>query len=395
MAPRSGNVFGTFQCSTSAFEMPMCFKNCVFGGFLFAAFVVLTPASPAFSEGPSFLRLFGIRKVEADPSKEYELTEVEGPWMVLAETFSGPEGKKQAHQLVIELRRDYDMPAYVYKENFDFTKPIGSFGPEQKQLRYANAARYEAYAVLVGEFDSVNHPELKTTLQTLKTIQPGVFSEVSPETEVGAMAAIRRIHQQLTKSDQRKSRGPMFNAFVTRNPMLPDNFTQAPEVDSFVRRLNENVEHSLLDCKGKYTVVVRTFEGLSTTMIGGKVKKDLEPSSDRLDQSADLANQMVMALREKGVEAYEYHDRSKSIVTVGSFETLGRPIGDSFEYAPEIRRTIEQYASGERFERDPQGNIVRVANHIKKIPFDVEPHPIAVPKVSKRSFYSAAVNLGR
>ncbi|WP_235934914.1 hypothetical protein [Candidatus Laterigemmans baculatus] len=349
----------------------------------------------ATADGPSFLRLFGARKVEADPEQAYELTEVEGPWMILAETFSGPEGKKQAHQLVIELRRDYNMPAYVYKENFDFTRPVGSFGPDRKQLRYANAARYEAYAVLVGEFDSVNHPELKSTLQTLKTIQPGVFQQVSPETEVGPMAAIRRIHQQLTQGEQRKTRGPMFNAFVTRNPMLPDNFTQAPEVDSFVRRLNENVEHSLLDCKGKYTVVVRTFEGLSTTMIGGKVEKDLKPSSERLDQSADLANQMVMALREKGVEAYEFHDRSKSIVTVGSFESLGRPVGNGFEYAPEIRRTIEQYASGERFERDTQGRMVRVANHIKKIPFDVEPHPIAVPKVTKRSLYSAATSLGR
>ncbi len=394
MASRAGTACGSAPCNLSAVSKPIGFTHVLRGGLVALLAASLLPTL-ATADGPSFLRLFGARKVEADPEQAYELTEVEGPWMILAETFSGPEGKKQAHQLVIELRRDYNMPAYVYKENFDFTRPVGSFGPDRKQLRYANAARYEAYAVLVGEFDSVNHPELKSTLQTLKTIQPGVFQQVSPETEVGPMAAIRRIHQQLTQGEQRKTRGPMFNAFVTRNPMLPDNFTQAPEVDSFVRRLNENVEHSLLDCKGKYTVVVRTFEGLSTTMIGGKVEKDLKPSSERLDQSADLANQMVMALREKGVEAYEFHDRSKSIVTVGSFESLGRPVGNGFEYAPEIRRTIEQYASGERFERDTQGRMVRVANHIKKIPFDVEPHPIAVPKVTKRSLYSAATSLGR
>lgn len=363
----------------------------------FSLSVCLTAAAASRVEagGPSFLRLFGLQKISADPSKSYELTEVEGPWMILAETFSGPEGKKRAHQLVIELRRDYNLPAYVYEEGFDFSRPVGSFGPDQKPLRYANAMSYEAYAVLVGEFDSINHPELKPTLLTLKTIQPRVFQDVSPETEVGPMAAIRRIHQQLTKSDKGKTRGPMFNAFVTRNPMLPDNFTQAPEVDSFVRRLNENVEHSLLDCKGKYTVVVRTFEGLSTTMIGGKLKKDLNPSSDRLDASADLANQMVLALREQGVEAYEFHDRSKSIVTIGSFESLGRPVGNQFEYDPAIRQVMKEYASGEQFERDPQGNMVRVAKHIKEIPYDVSPHPIAVPKASKRSFYSAAAQLGR
>lgn len=364
--------------------------------FSLSACLAVLAASRAEAEGPSFLRLFGIQKVSADPSKSYELTEVEGPWMILAETFSGPEGKKRAHQLVMELRRDYDLPAYIYKEDFDFSRPVGSFGPDHKPLRYANAAHYEAYAVLVGEFDSVNHPELKPTLQTLKTIQPGVFKDVTPESEVGPMAAIRRIHQQLTKSDKRKSRGPMFNAFVTRNPMLPDNFTQAPEVDSFVRRLNEKVEYSLLDCKGKYTVVVRTFEGLSTTMIGTQLKRAFDPSSERLDASADLANQMVLALRKQGVEAYEFHDRSKSIVTIGSFESLGRPAGDRFEYDPEIRRVMQEYASGEKFERDPRGNVVRVAaKHIKKIPYDVSPHPIAVPKASKRSLYSAATQLGR
>lgn len=362
---------------------------------LFACLTLLA-ASWAEGAGPSFLKLFGIQKVSADPSNDYELTEVEGPWMILAETFSGPEGQKRAHQLVIELRRDYNMPAYVYKEGFDFSRPVGSVGPEQKTLRYANATRYEAYAVLVGEFDSIDHPELKPTLQTLKTIQPGVFKDVTPETEVGPMAAIRKIHQQLTNADKGRKRGPMFNAFVTRNPMLPDNFTQPPQVDSFVRRLNENVEYSLLDCEGKYTVVVRTFEGLATTMIGGKANKELNPSSERLDVSADLANQMVLALREQGVEAYEFHDRSKSIVTVGSFDRLGQSLGGGqFEYDPEIRRVMEEYASGERFERDPRGNMVRVAKHVKNIPFDVNPHPIAVPKASKRSFYSAATQLGR
>ncbi len=366
-----------------------------FGSSLLCCLVMSSITLPvAHADGPGFLRLFGRQKIEANPSKDYELTELEGPWLILAQTFSGPEGKSQAQKLVIELRRDYNLPAFVYDEQFDFTQPFAQLGPNQRPLRYANAAQYDAYAVLVGEFDSVDHPDVKTTLATLKKIQPVIFNEVTPESEVGAMASIRRIHNQLKKVNPNSTKGPMSNAFVTRNPLLPESFTQAPEVDSFVRNLNKDVEYGLLKCEGKYTVVVRTFEGLSTTMVGGFVKNDIEPSSERLDLSANLANQMVVALRKKGVEAYEFHDRSKSLVTIGSFASLGRMGPNGFEYDPLIRHVMTEYSASERFGTDPNtGAVVRYFNNINKIPFDVKPHPISVPKATKRSLYSAA--LGR
>jgi len=180
----------------------------------------------------------------------------------------------------------------------------------------------------------------------------------------------------------------MYHAFVTRNPLLPETFTQAPEIDSFVHSLNRNVEHSLLECPGRYTVVVRSFEGLATTMIGGKVKDELTPSKDRLDASMATANRMVAALRKQGVEAYEFHDRTRSIVTIGSFDSLGGNGPTGFQYTPEIQRVMSEYAANEKVGRDPQGNYVRYVNNIDKIPFDVRPFPIAVPRVSKRSLYS-------
>jgi hypothetical protein len=39
----------------------------------------------------------------------------------------------------------------------------------------------------------------------------------------------------------------------------------------------------------------------------------------------------------------------------------------------------------------PAGNMVSYANNIKKIPYDVSPYPIAIPKITKRSFYQAAI----
>ncbi len=348
-------------------------------------------AAPCPAGPPSFLRLFGKKKVEADPSNEYRLTEVEGPWMILAATFTGDSGARKSRQLVMELRSEYNLPAYVYREDFDFTQQVGLFEPTQKPLRYANAARFNAYAVLVGEFDSVNHPEIEKALETVKIINPPVFNQLRAEDEVGAMASIRRIKNQILQASKEAEvkRGPMYNAFVTRNPLLPEDFTQAPEVDSFVQKLNQNVEHSLLECDGKFTVVVRTFEGLSTTMVGGRIKDEMTPSKERLDQSMAMAHKMVEALRKDGVEAFEFHDRSKSLVTVGSFDSLGENLRSGFQYSPQIQNIMRVYAGTERIGRNPQGEVVRYVHNIEKIPFDPEPHPIAVPRASKRGLYSA------
>jgi hypothetical protein len=348
----------------------------------------------AFADGPSFLRLFGKQKVEANPNNEYTLTEVEGPWLIYARTFSGEDGKQQAHRLVLELRKNYNLKAYVYKEAFDFSQPFADIGPNHRPLKYANSTRYDAYAVLVGEFDSVDHPDVKNTLATLKKIQPTSLDNASLESEAMPISSVKRIQEQLKKNGNRTGRGPMSSAFVTRNPMLPENFTQPPEVDSFVRSLNDKVEHSLLTCPGKFTVVVRTFEGLSATSISGYVKKDFTPSPDRLDLSANTANKMVKALRAKGVEAYEFHDRTKSIVTIGSFDSLGQVGPNGFEYDPAIQRVMTEFRATERVGTDAKtGQLVRYSNAVDKIPFDVEPRPIAVPRATKRSFYSAA--LGR
>lgn len=353
-------------------------------------------SSPQPAAGQSVLKLFRSKKVDANPEVNYVLTEVEGPWLILAETFTGPTGEQRAKQLVLELRREFEMPAWYYKEKFDFSRPDFTLGADQKPLRYANPTNYEAFAVMVGEFDSVDHPSIDKMLEKVKKIDPETFRSVSAETEVGAMSTIRRMHSQLNdllKADNREARGPMFNAFVTRNPLLPESFTRSPEVDSFVRKLNQDVDHSLLKNDGKFTVVVRTFEGLSTTVIGGRTKNDIVPSKDRLDASMALANQMVTALRKKGVEAYEFHDRTKSLVTIGSYDSLGQDGARGFQYLPEIQNVMKEYSGTQRVGLDLNKNMVSYTHNIEKIPFDVSPYPIAVPKISKRSFYQAA--LGR
>src|SRR5690348_47310 len=60
------------------------------------------------------------KKIDADPEKAYPLTEKQGPWVIMAITFS-PKAKEtadayaQAQELVIELRSHYKLDAYVYE----------------------------------------------------------------------------------------------------------------------------------------------------------------------------------------------------------------------------------------------------------------------------------------
>lgn len=370
----------------------MSFKSLLCVGF------IAVMASPAGADRPSLLDMFARRSVEADPAKDYELSEEDGPWLILASTFVGEGSRDRAQRLVLEIRREMNMPAFIYKESFDFTGNVDRNSAAARRMRYANQYEYEAYAVLVGEYDTVEHPDIDHALETLKRATPKVFQDdetIAAETNpLNPVTAVKALHRKLIESRDEKSKGPMVNAFVTRNPMLPEEYFEAPQVDSFVHELNEDKPFSLLECDGKFTVVVRTFEGYGT-IVDGKQEKDFEPSIERLDRFAADAAKMVKALRKKGEEAYQFHDRQCSRVTVGSFDTLGRELPDGrFQYAPEIRKVMEKYSAfNSKKARRVPGKTGVAANHAAMIPFDVKPTPIAVPQASKRSLYRSAFGM--
>ena len=357
--------------------------------------LVAISGSLAIAEPPSLLRIFG-RGNDAKPidTNVYDLSEEDGPWLILAATFVGENSKARAERLVKEIRKEMRLPAYTYREKFDFTGQLNEGNRQAPRMRYANQYEYEAYAVLVGEYDTVENRNLEKDLSRIRKANPAVFrdpNEVAAETSADTpVTIVQAIKNKLIKADRDGGKGPMSNAFVTRNPLLPEEYFEAPAVDSFVYQLNSDKENSLLECDGKYTVVVRTFEGLETVVDGRNDKKFL-PSMRRLDKFASDAGKMVAALRADGVEAYQFHDRFKSIVTVGSFDNLGRELPDGrFEYSPEIRRVMEKYSAfNSKVARSVPGRQGVAANHIAKIPFDVQPAPIAVPKPTKRSLYSA------
>ena len=64
----------------------------------------------------------------------------------------------------------------------------------------------------------------------------------------------------------------------------------------------------------------------------------------RLDQAGAKAEQLAALLRERGEEAYVFHDRHESMVTIGSFVEIGRPLDNGkTDLLPTVARIMETY----------------------------------------------------
>jgi hypothetical protein len=96
-----------------------------------------------------------------------------------------------------------------------------------------------------------------------------------------------------------------------------------------------------------------------------------------------------MALRKRGIEAYEYHDRTSSIVTIGSFRSDGTPRPDGTkEINPAMLKVIQDYGPA-RKNLPGQGVQGLKPRQLEGIPFDVQPLPIEVPRASSPSGIAA------
>lgn len=333
-------------------------------------------------------RLFTVSRVEADPNKDYWLSETNGPWMIMACSFSGDHALEQARELVLELRRRYKLPAYMYEKTFELKAESPKPG---KKFRYQLGEQIREVAVLVGDFPSVDDPRAQETLQKIKYYRPQALEPRPDKPTNRTFAALRTIQQALLSDDnEKKQKGPMGHAFLTTNPLLPDEYFAPKGIDKFLLELNEGYEYNLLNCPGRYTVQVAHFTG--EVIIDQKeiqaIERGEKPFRGSLAEAARKAHELTLALRQKGYEAYEFHDRGASIVTVGSFDSLGTPREDGkIELDPRIVAIINT------FKADPAPPVPGVPTLGYKpktligIPFDLQPQPVEVPKRSFAADY--------
>jgi len=344
---------------------------------------------------PPWANLIPFQRVEADAEKSYELTEDNGPWLIMATSFTGAGAEKDANDLVLELRKDYGLKAYTWHQSYDYTDSVVGKGYDRyggpKKMRYMNDVQFTSYVVMVGDFETVEESGVEKTLNKIKTAKPKVFQD-SYTVKNDTIKTIRQKLREAIDSEDDKEKGPMGNAFVTRNPLLPEEYFRPKGMDELVLSMNRESRHSLLNCPGKYTVRVATFRGaveLDQKKIEEIEKKNIV-SGTRLAVAAEKAEKLAAALRKQGVEAYSFHDRAESIVTVGSFETVGTPRRDGkIEINPNVKRIMDGYKGGTGTAQIEGGTSPSYKpKSLNGIVFDVQPLPVEVPKVSIAADYA-------
>ena len=360
---------------------------------------VLLAAQPA-AAAPPWATLVPFKKIDADPQKSYELDESRGPWMIMAASFAGPTAEQQAQDLVLELRQRHRLEAFTFRQTYDFSKPTEGRGWSRyggpRRMKYMNSYKFDEIAVLVGNFVSVDDPQAEKALEKIKFAQPESLDPTKKKDSSQRFVGLRSFYHLVSTNPDKKTKGPMGAAFITRNPLLPDELFVAKGLDPFVVEMNKDLAYSLLKCPGRYSVRVASFRGVDTMEPAKFDELTQKPRKlAKIDEAALNASKLCTALREKGVEAYEFHDRTESIVTVGSFEDVGQPrVDGKTEINPGIHRILKQY--GPIKKPKPGTNLEEVYSRtLNGIPFDPQPMPVEVPKQSIAAAYNPSNSLLR
>ncbi len=373
-------------------------------GFVVFASFTATAGSLPVQAAPPWTTLVPFKRVDADPRKAYELTESNGPWLIMCTSFAGPTAEQQAHDLVLELRQRFKIEAYSFRQTFDFTEPdvndpqrpvrYNERG-EPAKLKYLHPAKFEEIAVLAGNFASVEGTDVEKALDLVKHARPETLGEKYREKSSQRFAGLRSFYRTVTLSSDNKLKGPMGAAFVTRNPLLPEEYFNAKGLDPFLVEINKDIEHSLLNCQGNYTVRVATFRGVDTMKPSEFERLTTERKGDaKIDQAAMKATALCAALRARGIEAYEFHDRTESIVTVGSFNDYGQQrIDGKIEINPAMHQIMQNFGPVKRsFPGSDlaglQARVEKVKGYAGGIPFDPQPWPVQVPRQSIGAAYN-------
>jgi hypothetical protein len=382
-------IVGGKTCSFSIFHFiePENFrknKMSAFKKILFVSFFALTLTVLVCSEvsaGP-LDRVWNFGKnVEADPSKEYRLTELNGPAMILVTTFAGANGRREANTLVYELRKNYKYKAYVHEQTFvhDLKKEEKQpQNPYAKPLKYRKTGSLSAYAVLVGDFQSFDDLDFQKTLKEIKQCVPECMRSNQTNSQD------YKIWRSNTAAINGK--GPLYMAFGVMNPMLPPE-NQHGNIDKLVEALNADSLYSLLKCPRRYTVRIATFTG--KIIIRQDEIKEIEAGkkpfssgkTSELEIAGKAATKLCKVLREQGVEAYEFHDRFASFVTIGGFDSYGQELPNGMiELHPEIAKIMEHFQGKPATQGVQPGTIAHEPVRIAGIECDVQPMIIEVPR---------------
>lgn len=280
--------------------------------FLLAVLTILAGTAAVFA-----------REIEADPSKEYHVNPEAGPWMICAASFTGTPAPQLAHDLVLEIRQSFGLPAYIFDrgkeeklKQQEQIRKIRENSPPGTKVRVMRVE--EQYAVLVG-----GYPDMETARKNLDRIKMLKPSDKFRETV--SVGDLNRGGQPV----QRAYISPFLNAFVAHNPSIPlEKPTDDPLDYSFLKKLNGGESYSLLKCRKPVTLLVKSFQGAYVIQPQNKKSTfmDLIGLGSRSGELLGAGGLQAHALAEllhkmkPSFEAYVLHTRNYSFVSVGGYD---------------------------------------------------------------------------
>jgi len=272
----------------------------------------------------------GLTRQEADPNKEYNVTSEAGPWMICAASYMGEQAPKLAHALVLELRSQYDLPAFVYnrgdverrkmqedldKQRREREEALRQQGIQPGMPLPVRKVRIEDQcAVLVGGYKDLDaaHSALEKfkKLPNPKTVP--VDELILAPNESGAKL-------------QKRQANIFVMSFVTHNPTVPQEKVERGLDPASLKSLNADESYSLLKCKQPWTLAVKEFSGGVAIQPAKAPDTFLEKllgnkSDEHMSAIAKQAHELAFVLNKyMGFDAYVLHTPTSSIVTVGAY----------------------------------------------------------------------------
>lgn len=298
----------------------------------------------------------------SEPIEPYLLQRHNGPFMVLAKTFRGPDAARYAQALAMELRSQYGLPAYVWYLRFQpgrsNIRNVPPTAPDYVRSGETVAApeRYRAHdeaAVLVGDCKTIDESEdlLHQVKKLHSAVLDGTPSLWNFNWRKGLGRAMLttnplRANQELFPSKDSGGETiaygvpgagggpPHLAAGEAVDPyLLTAGFQYKEKDDPLIHQMNDPKvsARSLFNCPGPYALQVAEFLGRSTTDQSDSrfLSRDFLEMSP-LKAAAEEAERLAESLNKcqtlpKGLQAYVFHDRHASRVLLGPIHQPGDP----------------------------------------------------------------------
>jgi hypothetical protein len=287
------------------------------------------------------------------PIEPVLLTKRNGPFMVLAYTFRGPQAMQYAHALALELRSKHRLHAYVWslriQPGHSNIRNVPPTAPDPIQSDEAVTApeRFRAYdeaAVLVGDCKSIDESE--KVLHRVKKIRSDVVDGLPSIYRwrkgkglsrailtTNPMAASQHLfpQQDADHAHQHGTEGVALKSGSVVDPsVLTASFKPAAKPDPLLKQMNRG-PHAIAKCPGAYTLQVAEFLGRTSIdpndprLTNDKLLRQ-SPLAAAADQAENLASSLAKCKSlDKRYQPFVYHDRTSSRVFLGSFDSPADP----------------------------------------------------------------------